>query len=128
MSYLNERIKKARKERRLTQVEVANYLEISDRMYQRYEKDIEPSLETIQRLNQLFGVDLINEAPFSPTDEMNFERSAIKALSFAFAKQAMEIAVLKGEKPRTINEYLDEIDENTNLILAGLRMSGKKGE
>jgi transcriptional regulator with XRE-family HTH domain len=126
MSYLNEKIKGARKAKRLTQKEVAEILQVSERMYQRYEKDIEPSVEQIKKLDSVLGSDLLNQIPFDSNDDFNFERAMLKALSYAYAGLAAELAALKGEKPLSTAQYLDKIDESTNLILTGLRMSGEK--
>lgn len=126
MSYLNEKIKRARKAKRLTQKEVADYLNISERTYQRWEKDIEPSIDQIKILDSLFTSDLLNQAPFDSKDDFNYERAMLKALSYSYANMAAELAVLKGEKPLSIAQYLDKIAESTNLILAGLRLSEEK--
>jgi len=124
MSYLNEKIKEARISKRFTQREVADYLGVSDRMYQRYEKDIEPSLDTIKKLSEKFGVDILNGSPFPAEDPANWERAAIKALSWGLANALSEISDLKG-RPRPAADYLEDLDKNTNSILSDLRKSNK---
>lgn len=125
MSYLNEKIKNARNSKRFTQQEVAEYLGISTRMYQRYEKDIEPSIDVLKKLSRFFGIDLLTESPFPADDPANWERAAIKALSWGLASAFAEISELRG-KPRPAEDYLEEIDKNTSLILTDLRRSGRK--
>ncbi|MDR6565493.1 helix-turn-helix domain-containing protein [Chitinophaga ginsengisegetis] len=123
MSYLHEIIKRTRKERKVTQKEAAEFLGVSERMYQRYEKDIEPSIDQVKALDSLFKSNMLNQAPFNPSDEGNYEKAVLKALSFMVANLAAEVAILKGETPLSVAQYLGKIDESTNLILAGIKMS-----
>ena len=63
-------------------------------------------------------------APFHGNDSLNWERAAIKALSWGLANALSEISALKG-KPRDPSDFLEEIERSTNMILNDLRKSGK---
>ena len=56
---LAQRLKECRKERGLTQMQVATYCDISEKAYQNYElMTREPKLEILVRIADLYGVSL----------------------------------------------------------------------
>src|SRR4051812_4102234 len=93
MSSINEKIKKSRKQKRLTQKEAAEALNVSERMYQRYENDIEPSLESLKILSELFGVNLFLDDPQSTIDHIQIRRNAKEA--FLFERAIITEALLR---------------------------------
>ena len=59
MEILSERLKQCRREKKLTQREVAIYCDISEKTYQNYElMTREPKLEILLRIADVFGVSL----------------------------------------------------------------------
>jgi len=56
MSFFSERVKTLRKERSMTQRQVANALGITERSYQRYEAENNPNNETLIKLADYFDV------------------------------------------------------------------------
>lgn len=124
MSYLNEKIKEARKNKRLTQKEVADYLGVSDRMYQRYEKDVEPSIDTIKKLNEFFGTDILSSNPFPADDPQNWEIADHIAVKRRLALLMSKFYELAGES-RSYEQCLTDINDDRDMILADLRRSGK---
>ena len=59
MAFLGENLKKIRQEHKLTQVELANMLGISQKSYSHWEtQKTEPTLENVVKLADFFGVSL----------------------------------------------------------------------
>jgi len=56
MSSFSDRVKLLRKARKMTQRQMANALEISERSYQRYEAENNPNNETLIKLADFFEV------------------------------------------------------------------------
>ena len=77
MSLFNENLKKARIEKKLKQQEIAAYLKVSVRTYQRYEDDTIPDLQTINKLNAFLGFDLTKDNPFTTKSVVNDYRDLI---------------------------------------------------
>lgn len=61
MSLFNVNLKRIRKERGIKQAEMAEKTGVSLRMYQRYEKDITPGMETIKLLGEILGYDFLKD-------------------------------------------------------------------
>ncbi|MCL2562842.1 MAG: helix-turn-helix domain-containing protein [Oscillospiraceae bacterium] len=56
MSFFSDRVKELRKERKMTQRQMANVLGITERSYQRYEAENNPNNETLIKLADYFDV------------------------------------------------------------------------
>jgi len=56
MSFFSERVKVLRKERKMTQRQMADALGITERSYQRYEAESNPNNETLIKLADYFDV------------------------------------------------------------------------
>jgi transcriptional regulator with XRE-family HTH domain len=81
----------------------------------------------LRKFCEVFQIDYdttFSESPFEKDDPLNWERAAIKALSWGLANALSEISELKGKR-RDPETYLEEIDRSTNMILHDQRRSGK---
>lgn len=81
----------------------------------------------LRKFCEVFHIDYettFNELPFEKDDPLNWERAAIKALSWGLANALSEISELKGKR-RDPETYLEEIARSTNMILHDQRQSGK---
>jgi transcriptional regulator with XRE-family HTH domain len=82
----------------------------------------------LREFSEAFGINYdttFTISPFSPDDDFNWERAAIKALTHQLAKAMSKIAELSGGK-RPVEDCLQDIEQSTTLILNDLRRSSKK--
>lgn len=71
---------------------------------------------------ELLKAKYLSSSGIPARDESNWERAAIKSLTWKLADALSQISELKS-KPRPIEEFVEEIDKSTTLILNDLRAS-----
>lgn len=93
---LGDRIRKAREEARLSQVELGKILQLSDKAVSAYEVDrTEPNLETLRKISQATG------APISYfVDEQSDDRDLLTAKLEAIQKELDQVKRLLMKRGR----------------------------
>lgn len=100
---IGERIRKLRKENKLSQAELANKIDVVSHMISQYENDkVMPSTETIIKIAKLFNVSidylLIEEAEIKQTsfDEKDFEDKIQQIKSLPYEDKMSLFHILEG--------------------------------